>query len=303
MEGKLKRPFLDHQVLGRLGRLSVIPRGLVEGSFTGQHKSPHRGASVEFAEYRKYVPGDDIRHIDWRVYARSDRFYLKEFEADTNLRCHLVLDCSASMGFAGAHGSKIDYARHLAATLAYLLVHQGDFIGLTAFNDQVMEEIPARGNPAHLRNIFDTLERLQPRGPTDLVANLHTLAERCKRRALVVVISDCFTDPEALLDCFQHMRFRKHDLAVFHLLDRQELDFAFERPIRFVDLESSTALITEPQTIQAQYRLAVNQYLAELQRGCREYAVDYRQAVLDIPYEKVLTDFLLERIRRGQSRT
>ena len=303
MSDRIERHFLDHQVLSRLSRLDVIPRGLVAGSFSGQHKSPHRGSSVEFAEYRKYVPGDDIRHIDWRVYARSDRFYLKEFEADTNLRCYLILDCSASMGFTSGHGTKFDYARRLAATLAYLLIHQGDFVGLQCFTNTVTHDIPPRGNPAHLRNIFDQLEKIEPTGETQLVPVLHDLAERFRRRALVIVFSDFFTDVAPLLECFQHMRHRKHDLAVFHLLDPLELSFRFERPIRFIDLETRFALVTEPGTIQQQYHEALQQYLKDMQRGCREFNVDYRQVVTSTPYDRVLTDFLLERMRKGQSRS
>lgn len=300
MEGE--RDFLDHRVLARLSRLPVVPRGLVEGSFSGQHRSPHRGSSVEFAEYRKYVPGDDTRHVDWRVYAKSDRFYLKEFEADTNLRCYLILDCSASMGFAAEHGSKLDFARRLAASLAYLLMHQGDFVGLTCFSDAVKQDIPPRGNPSHLRSIFDVLAGVEARGETDITGVLHELAERFRRRAMVVVFSDCFTEAPPLLDCFQHMRYRKHDLAIFHLLDRQELAFSFDRPIRFVDLEGNASLLTEPNSIQADYHDAVTAFLTEMQRGCREFNVDYHQVVTDSDYESVLSKFLLERMKRGQAR-
>lgn len=292
------REFLDPTVLARLGGLQVLPRGLVQGSFTGMHRSPHRGASVEFAEYRKYVPGDDIRHIDWRVYGRSDRFYLKEFEADTNMRCHLVLDCSASMGFTGKHGSKLAYARKLAATLAYLIIRQGDHVGLQTFNDKVLEDIRPRANPAHLAQIFDSLSKLKPAGGSSVVKVLHELAATIRRRALVVVFSDFFTDVPALLDCFRHMRHRHHDLAVFHLLDRNEVDFQFDRPIRFTDLEGPTALVTDPNVIRPAYLAALQQYRAQLTRGCGEHGVDYEFVTLDQPYDEVLAEFILERLRR-----
>ncbi len=304
--GVADQDFVDHQVIARLSRLGVFPRGLVEGSFAGMHRSPHRGSSVEFAEYRKYVPGDDTRHIDWRVYAKTDRYYLKEFEADTNMRCYLVLDGSASMSFGGesrhgSHISKFDYARKLAAALAYLTIHQGDHVGLVIFNDDIVVDIPPRANPSHLRIIFDTLASLEPKGKTDLVTVLHRLAEKFRRRALVIVMSDLFTELPPLMDCFHHMRFRKHDLAVFHLLDALELEFEFERPIRFVDLESSASLVTEPGGIRQDYLRAVTGYLAAMRRGCDEHGVDYRLISTAADYEEVLSSFMLERMRKGVS--
>jgi len=291
------RRFLDQDAIRRLSRLQVWPRGLVLGSFTGMHRSPHRGASVEFAEYRKYVPGDDIRHIDWRVYGRSDRFYLKEFEADTNMRCHLVIDASASMGFARDHGSRLNYACQMAAILSYLVVHQGDHVGLQTFDTALRHDIPPRANPSHLANIFDTLDGLEATGESDVVSVMHELAARIRRRAFVVVFSDFFTDIPALLDCFRHMRHRKHDLAVFHLLDRAELDFQFDRPIRFTDMEGTAAITTDPGAIRDDYRHAVTSFLERLGTGCREHGVDYYQVTTDEPYEEVLGRFLLERQR------
>lgn len=293
------RDFLDSAVLARLSRLTVSARYHMLGSVTGIHKSATRGSSVEFAEYRKYVRGDDIRYIDWRVYARSDRFYMKEFEADTNLRCHIVLDTSASMRFGKEGHAKFDYARRIAATLAYLLVRQGDAVGLLCFTDEAIRDIPPRRSASHLKSIFDTLAEAEPDGKTDAVGTIHDLAERIGRRAFVVVISDLFSDLPPLLDCFQHMRFRKHDLAVFHLLDRQEFDFDFDRPIRFVDLESSYSMITDPSVIRAGYRKALDNYLSGMKQGCREVGVDYRKVFTDAGYEDVLADFLLQRMRKA----
>ncbi|OVE82375.1 hypothetical protein BVY04_01170 [bacterium M21] len=290
--------FVDHRVITRLSRLSVLPRGLVEGSFAGMHRSPHHGASVEFAEYRKYVPGDDIRHIDWRAYAKTDRYYLKEFEADTNMRLYIVVDCSASMNFSGEHGSKFEYARKLAATLAYLTIHQGDHVGLQAFNEELVLDIPPHGSPTHLKAIFDTLGEITPKGKTDVAGVLHTLAEKFRRRALVIVISDLFTDLQSLMDSFHHMRFCKHDIAVFHLLDPQEIEFDFDRPIRFQDLESKFSLVTEPGTIQNDYRSLMDQYMKRVRKGCTEHGADYQVVSTDQHFEEVLCPFLLERVRR-----
>lgn len=289
------RDFLDANVLARLINLPLVARGPMEGSVSGRHQSPHRGSSVEFAEYRKYVAGDDTRHLDWRVYARSDRFYMKEFEADTNLRCYLVVDASASMGFAAAHGSKLAYARRLAATLGYLAMHQGDAVGLSVCGATLVADIPPRRNPAHLKSVFDALAAAAPAGPTGLVGELHRLAEKIRRRALVLIFSDLFTAPAELLDCFQHMRFRKHDLAVFHLLDRQEIAFPFDRPTRFDDLESAAHVIVEPGVIASRYHQALEQYLATIRDGCRQFGVDYQLVTTDAAVEAVLSRFLLAR--------
>ncbi len=291
-------PLVDPAAVARLRRGQLHARLPMAGTMSGHHKSPHRGSSVEFAEYRKYVPGDDIRLLDWRVYARSDRFYMKEFEADTNLRACFVLDTSASMGFAARGPSKLDYARRMIATLAYLIVQQGDAVGLTCVAAEPIADIPARRNPAHLRNIFDRLEKLEPTGGTELIPALHALAERIRQRALVLVFSDCFTDVEALLGCLQHLRFRKHDLAVFHLLDPAELAFDFTHPMRFVDLESAATVLAEPEIIRQRYFEALNSYLERIKTGCREFHAEYRRVTTDEDYEKVIANFLVERARR-----
>ncbi len=295
-----RREFLDPKVLSTMGRLTLQARTLVEGSFSGKHKSPHRGASVEFSQYRKYVPGDDIKNIDWRVYGRSDRFYIKEFEADTNLRCYLVIDCSGSMGYASAGMSKFDIARRMSATLAHLLVQQGDAVGLQCFTDALLQDIPPRTNAKHLRAIFDVLESAEPSGRTDIVNVLHNLAEKIRRRALVIVFSDFFTDVPPLLDCFQHFVYRKHDLVVFHVVDQEERDFSMARPVRFVDLEGGGSMVTDPGLIRSRYLRVFSDYMDSMREGCLQFNVDYRLSLTSASYEKVLTDFLLDRMRRKQ---
>jgi uncharacterized protein (DUF58 family) len=291
--------YLDSQVLARLTGQPLLARFPMEGNVSGHHKSPHRGSSVEFAEYRNYVPGDDIRRLDWRVFARTDRFYLKEFEAETNLRCYFVLDCSASMRFAGKDQAKLEYAKRLIATLAYLIVHQGDAAGLLCVGEKNIFDIPPRRNPSHLQLIYETLEKVEARGETGLVAALHDLAERVRRRALIIVFSDFFCDLDPVLSCFQHLRFQKHDLAVFHLLDRLELDFQFDRPVRFVDLESSFSLVTEPNLVREQYLRELRRFLDRLKAASHEFNVEYRQVVTEQGYDKVLADFLVDRARHS----
>ena len=293
------QPLIEAEVVGRLMGQPLLARFPMEGSVSGHHRSPHRGSSVEFAEYRNYVPGDDIRRLDWRVFARSDRYYLKEFEAETNLRCHLVLDCSGSMGFASEHGSRFDYAKRLAATLSYLVINQGDAAGLLHVNDKEAQEIPPRRNASHLQVILDALGQAQPTGRTQLVQMLHELAEKARRRALVVIISDCFCDGTELKDALQHLRFQKHDLALFHLLDPLELDFEFDRPVRFVDMESSHSVVTEPATVRAEYHAQLKRFLEKLRNDCHEFNADYRRVMIDQAYDQVLADFLAERARHA----
>ncbi len=290
--------LVDPKAVARLMRAQLHSRLPMSGAMSGQHKSPHKGSSVEFAEYRKYVPGDDIRLLDWRVYARSDRFYLKEFEADTNLRAWFVVDCSGSMAYGSAGATKLDYARRMVATLSYMLVQQGDAVGLTCFSEKTFADIPARRNPAHLGNIFDGLGKLKPKGQTALVPALHALAERIPQRGLVLIFSDFFTPVETLVPCFQHLRFRKHDLAVFHLLDRAELKFDFTHPTRFVDLETQSALLAEPEIVRGRYFDELNRYLERLKSGCRELKAEYRRIVTDEDYEQSVSRFLVERSRK-----
>lgn len=290
--------FLDHNLLARLSALPLESRQAMIGSVAGKHRSPHRGSSVEFAEYRKYVPGDDTRRLDWKAFARSDRFYIKEFEADTNLRAYFVVDSSGSMNFSsGENDTKIQYARRLAASLAYLLVKQGDAAGLSVCNDKIHLEIPPSRSASQLQHIFDNLGKVEPKGETGLVEALHTIAEKIKQRALVVVLSDFFADPEELGDAFQHLRYRKHDIALFHLLDRQELDFAFDRPHRFVDMEDNSTLVAEPNLIVEEYHSALNDYLAALEAKANDAQADYQRIVTDQDYEAILSDFLTNRLR------
>lgn len=291
------RSFLDPQVLARLAAVPLFARRPMVGSVSGIHASPHRGSSVEFAEYRRYVPGDDLRRLDWRAYGRSDRFYVKEFEADTNLRCCLVLDTSGSMEFSSTGTTKLEYARRLAGSLAYLAVQQGDAVGLTCIAERIVRTIPAKRTPSHLRGLFDVLEQAQPKGDTQLVTRLHELAETIRQRALLVIFSDLFVEPRELKTAFEHLRFRKHDVAVFHLLDPLELKFSFQRPMRFLDMEGGASIFAEPNDIADRYQRALSNYLNELKQIVLESAVDYQRISIDDDYERVLLNFLAARTK------
>jgi len=291
------RSFLDPVVLSRLAALPLFARRPMQGNVSGRHPSPHRGSSVEFAEYRKYVPGDDLRRLDWRAFGRSDRYFIKEFEADTNLRCCLLVDTSGSMAYGSGDVTKIEYARRIAGVLGTLALQQGDAIGLACLADGVVRNIPPRRNPAHLMAIFDALEAAKPKGETHLASVLHELAETIRQRALVVILSDLFVEPELLRGCFEHLRFRKHDVAVFHLLDPRELNFAFRRPTRFLDLEGGPSIFAEPNEIAERYGKALTGYLDGLRQVVLETAVDYHRVTLDENYEEVLMRFLVGRAR------
>ncbi len=289
------RSFLDAQVLSRLAGVPLFARRPMQGNVSGRHASPHRGSSVEFAEYRKYVPGDDLRRLDWRAYGRSDRFYVKEFEADTNLRCCFVLDTSGSMNFGSTGITKIEYARKIAGTLAYLACQQGDAVGLACVAKGVVQNLPPKRNAAHLRLVLDVLEQTRPHGETQLAAVLHELAETIRQRALIVILSDLFIEPELLRGCFQHLRFRHHDATVFHLLDPLELNFQFRRPMRFMDMEGGPAIFAEPNDIADRYDKALQLYLSQIKQVFLESAVDYQRIVIDDNYEQALIRFLVGR--------
>ena len=292
------RSFLDPQILSRLSAIPLHARFAMQGNISGRHSSPHRGSSVEFAEYRKYVPGDDLRRLDWRAFGRTDRYYVKEFEADTNLRCCVIVDTSGSMGFSSkGHPTKIQYARSLAGSTAYLASQQGDAVGISLAAGSIVQNIPPRRSPAHLKVVLDTLEQAKTAGETELPRILHELAETVRQRALVVVISDFFMDPLEWKSCFEHLRFRKHDVAAFHLLDPQEIGFEFQRPVRFLDMEGGNALFVDPIEISDRYQIALREFLKRMRQVTTETGVDYHRVVTNESYEQPLMRFLVGRTR------
>jgi uncharacterized protein (DUF58 family) len=296
-----KRSFLEPAVLGKLMALPLHARHAMLGSVSGKHRSPVRGSSLEFAQYRKYVPGDDTRRLDWRTWGRTDRFYIKEFEADTNLRLCLLIDASGSMDFGPKGATRLDYARRLAGTLSYLAAQQGDAVGVWSLAQKPVEIPPKRG-AAHLGIVLDQMSGLQPVGGTTLLSALHDAAEKIRQRALVVILSDFFVPPAELKTAIQHLRFRRHDVAAFHLLDQKELDFDFDRPARFIDLEGGEAVLADPSLIARNYREAVRLYLAEMDELVRTTGLDYHRVKLHEPYDSVLVRFLLGRTPKRGSR-
>ncbi|MGA2497658.1 MAG: DUF58 domain-containing protein [Tepidisphaeraceae bacterium] len=277
----------------RTSRLSFIARQVVEGVITGLHKSPHRGFSVEFSEHREYAPGDEIRHLDWKVYARADRYYVKLYEQETNLRAMLVLDTSSSMQY----GNKNDYGRHLCACLAYLLAHQQDQVGLITLDSQIRSELPPATSAAHLDRLFKGLEEAEPDGrrETNLAGGLHQLAERLPRRSQVILVSDLWIEPAAFAKALQHLRYRRHQGMVIHLLDHTEVEFDYDRQITLQDLETGEKLQVNPSDLREAYKTQVADYLNTVRRCCSDCDVEYHPIYVQQPYDKALLQLINRR--------
>jgi uncharacterized protein (DUF58 family) len=289
--------FLDPAVIARLGTLELKARTIVEGFLSGLHRSPFKGFSVEFAEYRQYLPGDDLSSIDWKVYARSDRYYVKKFEEETNLDCHLLLDVSASMGYGSRGVTKMQYGSMLAASLAYLMNRQRDAVGLTAFDEKIVSMLPPSARAGHLRSLLVTLDRLALGNKTDVSKPLHLLADGIVRRGMVVVISDLLDEPERVVDGLRHFRFRGTDVIVFHLLDPDELTFPFERAARFRDMEIGDELMAVPAVVRAEYLAELGRTIDAYKRNLNSAGIDYRLIDTSEPLEFALMSYLSSRSR------
>ena len=292
--------LLQPEVMSRLAPLALHARQPMLGDVSGHHRSPVRGSSLEFAEYRNYVPGDDTRRLDWRVWARTDRDYVKEFEADTNLRMSIVLDTSGSMNYPlkspqGGVSTRLSFAQHLAATLAWLASERGEAVGLSTVHETTAYEIPPKRGPRHLGHILKRLEQTTASQSADLANELHLVADRLPRRSLVVILSDLFADLSLLQPAFEHLRWRRHDVALFHLLEPSELSFDFDKPVKLLDLEGEAPLLADPALMAENYRKVVEQYLEDVSQLVGKTNIDYHEVHLDREYEQVLSHFLLRR--------
>jgi len=290
-------PLLDDATLDRLDGLALRARWIVEGHLAGMHRGPYGGFSAEFADHREYAPGDDPRRLDWKVFARTNKYYLKQFEEETNLVCHLLIDASGSMGYRSrlAPMSKLDYARRAAAALAYLVLHQQDGAGLAAFDGQLRRLVPASGNPAQLREILDVLESLSAEGKTAVGPILHELAERLKRRGVVFVLSDLLDDADTVLAGLKQLRRRRHEVVVLHVLDPAELDFPFDRLMLFRGLESLPDQLADAAKVRAAYLDEFNRFRRKLEAGCRAFSIDYVPMRTDRPLGPALAGYLASR--------
>lgn len=269
-------PYLDFDTINRLRHLEIRARDIVEGYMAGTHKSPYHGFSVEFAEHREYVPGDDIRHVDWKVYGRSDRHYIKQYEEETNLVAHVVLDTSASMSFTSDKLTKIEYGGIAAASLIYLILRQRDAAGLALFGSDVYQILQPKTHPAHFRLAVGNIAMPRTQPDTDIGTVLHNLADRLQRRGLVILISDLLDDPTRILHGLAHLRHKEHEVIVLQILDPAERTFPFERMTRFEGLEGGGRVTADPRSLRAAYLEELQRFLRTLKQGCLACGVDYR---------------------------
>lgn len=294
------RKYLDPQTLAKLQGLEVKARLIVEGYVSGLHKSPYQGFSIEFAEHREYVPGDDLRCVDWKVFGKSDRFYLKQYEEETNFACHLLVDTSESMLYRSeaAAVSKLEYAQYVAAALAYLVLHQQDAVGVATYDAKLRHVVRASSHPSHLKQVCHVLEQSPAAGETAMGPIFHELAERFKKRGLVIVLSDLFDDIPSLLLGLKHLRHRRHEVLVLQVIDPAERDFPFQDPTLFKGLEGLPEQLTEPRSLRAAYRKEFESFLLDVRRGCRDLHIDYALLQTNEPLDVVLRTFLSGRTRR-----
>ena len=289
--------YLDPQVLARLKGLQLRAQRIVEGYVSGMHRSPFHGFSVEFAEHREYAPGDDLRYLDWKVLGRTDKYYLKQYEEETNLVCHVLLDASESMQYKSdaAPLSKLEYAQCAAAALAYLILHQQDSVGLVTFDSEIRSLVRASSHPSHLRDLLQVMEDTVPRRKTAIGPIFHHLAERFNKRGIVIVLSDLFDDVDAMMAGLKHFRHRRHDVVVMHVLDPAEIEFPFQQSTLFRGLEQFPNVLTDPTALRKAYLAEFNRYLRKLKTGCRRHGIDYVPLRTDHSLEMVLSTYLASR--------
>jgi uncharacterized protein (DUF58 family) len=292
------RKYLQPDVVARLANIEMVARLVVEGFITGLHKSPFHGFSVEFAEHRQYMPGDEIRHIDWKIYGKTDRYYIKQYEEETNLKSYIIVDSSASMGYASeGRITKLDYACYVAAALAHLMVQQRDAVGLTVYDERISTYMPPHATKSYLKEILKHLELLKPANKTSASAALHEIAERIKRRGLVIILSDFFDDPNGVMSALKHFRHKKNEVVVMQVLDPLERSFAFGQGAIFKDLETLEELTTLPWHVQAAYKTEMKKFLDHYKRECLENGIDYVLLDTSTPFDTALFEYLHKRQR------
>ena len=289
--------FIDPNVLSRISNLELLARAVVEGFVSGLHRSPYKGFSVEFMSYRPYIPGDDLMRLDWKLFARSDRYYVKEFEDETNTSLSILLDVSASMNYSSNGITKREYASYLAASMAYLVIRQRDAAGITFFDDKIIEHIPPRSTTGHLHTILQHLKTVGPGARTEVGKPLHELAERHRKRGFVILISDLLDDAEAIVNGLRHFRFQGHEVIVFHIMDPAELSFDFSDLVEFEDMETGEKLVVASESSRDLYLENLERYKATLVRECGLLGVDYALLPTNRPLDFALFQYLAARAR------
>jgi uncharacterized protein (DUF58 family) len=290
--------FLEPEALARVKNLSLVARRVVEGFISGLHSSPYKGFSAEFAEHREYTAGDDPRRLDYRMLGRTDRLFVKQYEEETNMRVQILLDTSGSMGYGHAgRVSKLQYGSYLTAVLSYLMTRQQDAVGLTTFDTEIRLDMPAHSTPRHFNEMMHRLEGVTPGGETHIAETLHKLANRFKRRGLIVLMSDLCDEPEGVLRALNHFRHRRHEVIVFHVLDKAEIDFPFRETIAFHDLETNERIQIDPAYVRDEYVAQMETFIADYRRACAEAQIDYILTDTGVPYDFMLSKYLAKRSR------
>jgi uncharacterized protein (DUF58 family) len=291
----------DPSSLAKYGRLAMVARNVVEGFLTGVHKSPYKGFSVEFAEHRQYYPGDEIRHIDWRAYGKTDRYYIKEYEEETNLKAYLLVDASGSMAYRSGDGpSKFEYAQYTAASLSYLMLHQLDAVGLVVHDTKVRRMIPPKANSKHLLQLLNSLEQTEPGGETSMAPLWHELAGQIRRRGMIVILLDCFDQIGPLLRALQHFRHRRHEVLLFQILAPEEIEFPFKKWTQFRNLEiTGHKLLVDPQQLRKDYLKNFEGFCKQLRDQAGQMRIDYHLMRTDQPVERALGLYLTKRQMRN----
>lgn len=292
------RRYLQPSVVAQLKNIELKARLVVEGFITGLHRSPYHGFSVEFAEHRQYNPGDEIKHIDWKVYARTDKYFVKEFEEETNLRCVIAIDKSGSMRYASKNNiSKFEYSAYLAASLAYLLMKQRDAVGLALYDETLQTYLPPRSKTSYIAEILKVIDQTIPSEKTGTAKALNQLAEKIHRRGLVIIFSDFFDEPESVLNALKHFRHKKHEVIAFQILDPQEIEFKFSGSVLFKDMETAEGLQTQPIQLRQFYREKVQEFIQQIKRECYERNIDFNLVRTDEPFDKALRQYLTKRAK------
>ncbi|MFO1021749.1 MAG: DUF58 domain-containing protein [Planctomycetales bacterium] len=294
--------YLDPETVARLQGLDLKARSIVEGYVAGRHKSPFHGFSVEFAEHREYVSGDDLRYVDWKIFGRSDRIYLKQYEEETNFACYMLVDSSESMKYqsASAPVSKLEYARWIAAALSFLVLQQQDAVGLATYDNTVRQFLKALSYPSHFQQICHVLEQAQPERDSQMGPIFHEMAERVRKRGLVLILSDCFDDVSSILTGLKHLRHRRHEVILMQVIDPAEQDFPFRDPTLFKGLEMTREEMVDPHSLRRAYQAEFEQFLKELRGGCREMRIEHVLIRTDASLSGALSAFLAGRLQRGR---
>lgn len=298
----MSQKYLDPDGLARVGNMELVARQVVEGFLTGRHRSPYHGFSVEYLDHRAYTPGDDLRTIDWKILARTDKYHVKLFEDETNLRAHILLDCSRSMAFSSDEKklvTKLAYGSYLAAALSYLMLRQNDAVGLVLFDSEVRTYLPPKARPTQFRRILELLDHSMSHDDTDVGMVLHDVAERIPRRGLVILISDLIDDESSLASGLQHFRHNHHEVLTFHVMDDAELTFPYDRLTRFKDIEGVGRLTANPKALRNRYLARIHSFMENLKAICFERNVSYELACTKDPYDHLLASYLEKRSRLG----